>query len=154
MAEIEASVDVGVDVRTAYNQWTQFESFPQFMSDVQSVKQLDERHVHWVADVGGRTREWDAEIVTQIPDKRIAWRSLAGTPNDGVVSFEPLSDLDEPPLTRVTLKMIYDPNDWVAAAGEALGLVNRRASANLDDFKRFIEDRGRETGAWRGEIDR
>jgi uncharacterized membrane protein len=124
------------------------------MSDVQSVKQLDERHVHWVADVGGRTREWDAEIVTQIPDKRIAWRSLAGTPNDGVVSFEPLSDLDEPPLTRVTLKMIYDPNDWVAAAGEALGLVNRRASANLDDFKRFIEDRGRETGAWRGEIDR
>jgi uncharacterized membrane protein len=152
MAEIEASVEVGVDVRTAYNQWTQFESFPQFMSDVQSVAQLDERHVHWTAEIGGRLREWDAEIVAQIPDERIAWRSLAGTPNDGEVSFQPLSGLDEPPLTRVTLKMIYDPNDWVAAAGEALGLANRRARANLDDFKRFIEDRGRETGAWRGEI--
>jgi uncharacterized membrane protein len=152
MAEIEASIDVEVDVRTAYNQWTQFESFPHFMSDVQSVKQLDDRHVHWTANVGGRAREWDAEIVEQIPDQRVAWRSLAGTPNDGEVSFQPLSGLDEPPLTRVTLKMIYDPNDWIAAVGEALGLANRQARSNLDDFKRFVEDRGRETGAWRGEI--
>jgi uncharacterized membrane protein len=104
------------------------------------------------ANVGGRAREWDAEIVEQIPDERIAWRSLAGTPNDGVVRFQPLSGLDEPPLTRVTLTMVYDPNDWLAAAGEALGLVNRRAHSNLDDFKRFIEDSARETGAWRGVI--
>ena len=152
MAEIKASVEVSMDVRTAYNQWTQFESFPHFMSDVQSVKQLDERYVHWVAEVGGRTLEWDAEIVEQFPDKRIAWHSLAGTPNDGEVSFQPLSGRDEPPLTRVTLKMIYDPNDWVAAAGEAFGFPNRRARTNLDDFKRFIEDRRRETGAWQGEI--
>ena len=152
MAEIEASIDVEVDVRTAYNQWTQFESFPCFMSDVRSVKQLDERHVHWTADIGGRVREWDAEIVEQVPDERVAWRSLAGTPNDGEVTFRPLNGLDEPPLTRVTLTMIYDPNDWVAAAGEALGLANRRARSNLVDFKRFIEGRGRETGAWRGEI--
>ena len=152
MAEIEASIDVEVDVRTAYNQWTQFASFPHFMSDVQSVKQLDDRHLHWIANVGGRTLEWDAEIVTQVPDERIAWRSLAGTPNDGEVSFQPLRSLDEPPLTRVTLKMIYDPNDWIAAAGGALGLVNPRARSNLNDFKRFIEDRGRETGAWRGVI--
>jgi uncharacterized membrane protein len=152
MAEIEASVDVSVDVQTAYNQWTQFESFPEFMRNVLSVEQIDERRLHWTAEVGGRTREWDAEIVAQAPDERIAWRSLEGTPNDGEVSFQPLSDLEEPPLTRVTLKMIYDPNDWLAAAGEALGLPNRQARANLDDFKRFIEDRGRETGAWRGEI--
>jgi uncharacterized membrane protein len=152
MPEIEASVDVAVDVRTAYDQWTQFESFPRFMSDVRSVKQLDERHLHWVVEVGGRLREWDAEIVVQIPDERIAWRSLEGTPNDGEVSFRPLTARDEPPLTRVTLTMVYDPNDWVAAASEALGLANRRARTNLDDFKRFIEDRGSETGAWRGEI--
>ena len=86
------------------------------------------------------------------PGHRIAWRSLAGTPNDGEVSFRALTTLDESPRTRVTLAMVYDPNDWVAAAGEALGLVNRRARSNLDDFKRFIEERGSETGAWRGEI--
>ncbi len=152
MAEIEASVDVAVDVRTAYNQWTQFESFPLFMRDVQSVKQLDDRHLHWIANVGGPLREWDAEIVEQVPDARIAWRGLSGNPNGGEVRFKPLSGPDEPPLTRVSLTMLYDPNDWIAAAGEALGFANRRVRANLDDFKRFIEDRGRETGAWRGRI--
>ncbi len=152
MAEIEASVDVEVDVRTAYNQWTQFESFPLFMHDVESVTQLDDRHIHWKAKIGGRLREWDAEIVQQIPDSVISWRSVAGTPNDGEVRFEPLSRVDEPPATRVTLTMLYDPNDWIAAAGEGFGLVDRRVRANLNDFKRFIETRGRETGSWRGRI--
>src|SRR5450756_2810662 len=94
---------------------------------LQSVRQLDEHHVPWMAEVGGRLREWDAEIVEQIPDERIAWRSLDGTPNDGEVRFEPLNPVSEPPVTRVTLTMLYDPNDWVAAVGEALGLANRRA---------------------------
>lgn len=111
MAKIEASVDVEVDVPTAYNQWTQFESFPLFMKQVQSVRQIDERHVHWMAQIGGRLREWNAEIVEQLPDERIVWRSLDGTPNDGDVRFEPLNPVSEPPVTRVTLTMLYDPND-------------------------------------------
>lgn len=97
-------------------------------------------------------REWDAEIVEQIPDERIVWRSLDGTPNDGEVRFEPLNPVSEPPVTRVTLTMLYDPNDWVAAVGEALGLANRRVRADLDHFKQFIEGQGHETGGWRGEI--
>jgi uncharacterized membrane protein len=152
MAEIKASIDVNVDVRTAYNQWTQFETFPRFMSDGQSVRQLDERHAHSAAKLGGRTREWDAEIVEQIPDTRIAWRIVDGTPNAGEVTFEPESPANEPPITSITLVMLYDPNDWIAAAGEAVGLVNRRARADLEAFKRFIEGRGSETGAWRGKI--
>src|SRR5215218_11231923 len=100
MASIEKSIEVGVPVRTAYDQWTQFEDFPQFMEGVESVTQLDDRRLHWVAEIAGTRREWDAEIVDQEPDRRIAWRSIDGTPNGGVVTFEPDGD-----RTRVNLDL-------------------------------------------------
>jgi uncharacterized membrane protein len=138
---------VEVPVRTAYDQWTQFESFPQFMEGVESVTQLDDKHVHWRAEIAGVTREWDAEIVDQTPDERITWRSLAGTKNDGTVSFAPAA-----PGTRVTLRLDYEPEGVVEKAGDVLHIVDRRVSGDLERFKDFIESRGAQTGGWRGEV--
>ncbi len=111
----------------------------------QSVTRLDDRRLRWSVKVGRRLREWDAEIVAQLPDEPIAWRSLTGPRNEGEVRFRPLHGVDEPPLTRVTLTMVYDPNDWLAAASEAFGFANRRARRSLEDFKRFVEDQTSET---------
>ena len=145
MSRIEKSIDVNVPVHTAYNQWTQFESFPQFMEGVEDVQQLDDKRLHWRAQIGGKQKEWDAEIVEQQPDRRVAWRSLDGAPNDGVVTFEPI-DADR---TRVTLALDYEPEGFLENVGDALGFVSGRVQGDLKRFKEFIESRGAETGAWR-----
>jgi uncharacterized membrane protein len=148
MANVEKSIDVNVPVRTAYNQWTQFEDFPRFMEGVQQVKQLDEKHLHWVAEIAGKREEWDAEITEQIPDERVAWTNTSGARNAGVVTFHYL----EPSKTRVMLQLDYEPEGVVENVGTALGFVDRRVKGDLERFKEFIESRGHETGAWRGEI--
>ena len=148
MANIEQSIDVDVPVSTAYNQWTQFEEFPRFMEGVREVRQLDDKRLQWRAEVGGRDKEWYAEITEQKPDMRIAWRSTSGARNAGVVTFHRLSDS----RTRVMLQIEYDPEGAVENVGDAVGVVSARIRGDLERFKEFIESRGRETGGWRGEI--
>jgi uncharacterized membrane protein len=148
MATIEQSVEVEVPVTTAYNQWTQFEEFPRFMEGVKSVRQLDDRHLRWHAEIAGRDKEWDAEITEQHPDERIAWRSTGGAHNAGVVTFHRLSDT----RSRIMLQLEYDPEGITETVGDALGVMTARIKGDLARFKEFIESRGRETGAWRGDI--
>ena len=148
MARIERSIEVDVPVRTAYNQWTQFEEFPQFMEGIKHVRQLDDRRLSWHAEIMGRDETWEAEITDQVPDERISWRSISGAQNDGMVTFAPLG----PARTRVMLTMDYTPEDAVEKTGSALGVVTARVDGDLRRFKDFIERRGVETGAWRGEI--
>ena len=149
MSTIEKSVTVDVPLHTAYDQWTQFETFPKFMEGVEEVRQIDDRHLHWKADIAGVHREWDAEIVDQTPDERITWRSLDGARNDGTVSFA----ADESgTATRVTLRMEFEPEGMVEKVGDALKIVDRRTEGDLARFKSFIEARGAETGGWRGEV--
>jgi uncharacterized membrane protein len=149
MGSMMKSIDVDVPVRTAYNQWTQFESFPEFMEGVLEVRQLDDRRLHWRAKVGGREKEWDAQITEQNPDERVAWRSTTGAMNAGVVTFHRMSDN----CTRVTLQMEYEPEGAVESVGNALGFPDRTVGKDLENFKRFIETRGVETGAWRGKVE-
>lgn len=148
MADIEKSIDVNVAVSTAYNQWTQFEDFPHFMEGVEKVTQIDDTHLHWVAEMAGVKREWDARITEQIPDQRIAWTSEQGTANAGVVTFHKIDD----DTTRVMLQLRFEPDDLAEQIGDKLGFVSRRAEGDLERFKAFIEERGVETGAWRGEV--
>ena len=148
MSNIEQSIDVNVPVRTAYNQWTQFEEFPQFMEGVLEVKQLDDKRMHWRANIAGKEEEWDAVITEQEPDMRVAWTNTTGARNAGVVTFHRLGDSK----TRVMLQLDYDPQGVVENVGDALGFVSRRVKGDLERFKTFIESRGNETGAWRGEI--
>ena len=150
MAQVEKAIEVNVPVSTAYNQWTQFEEFPNFMEGIESVTQLDDARLHWVGNVGGRDKEWYARITEQIPDERIAWTTEGGVYNAGVVTFHRLA----PEQTRVMLQMDYDPDGFVESVGDALGFVSRRIEGDLDKFKEFIENRGVETGAWRGSIGR
>lgn len=145
---IEKSIDVNVPVHTAYNQWTQFEEFPRFMEGVQRVTQLDDQRLHWSANIGGKDKEWDAKITEQIPDERIAWHNTTGAKNAGVVTFHRVADNK----TRVMLQMEYDPEGFVENVGDAVGAVSLRVNGDLNRFKEFIESRGTETGAWRGEI--
>lgn len=145
---VEESIEVNVPLSTAYNQWTQFEEFPRFMDSVHEVRQVDDTHLHWRADVAGKEKQWDAEITEQTPDKRIAWRSTSGVPNGGVVTFHKLDDT----TTKVMLQMQYTPEGAVESIGDALGAVRMEARRNLERFKEMIEARGRETGAWRGEV--
>ena len=147
MSTIEKAVVVDVPVRTAYDQWTQFESFPRFMEGVESVEQIDDKTVHWKAEIAGVVREWDAEIVDQTPDQQITWRAVDGTDNRGTVQFAP-ADAG----TRVTVRLDYEPEGVIEKAGDVLKFVDRRVSDDLDRFKEFIEHRGTETGAWRGEV--
>jgi uncharacterized membrane protein len=149
MSEIIETIDVDVDVRTAYNQWTQFESFPQFMEAVERVEQLDDTTLRWRADVAGRTKTWTARITEQEPDQRIAWTSTEGARNAGVVSFHRLDDN----RCRVTLQLDVEPEGPVEGVGDALGFVARQAKGDLERFKAFIERRGTETGAWRGTVE-
>jgi uncharacterized membrane protein len=150
MSTIEQSIDVNVPVRTAYNQWTQFEEFPRFMEGVEAVRQRDQQRLHWRANIGGRVEEWEALITEQHPDERIAWKNTTGATNAGVVTFHRLSDTK----TRVMLQMEYDPQGVVENLGDMLGVVSRRVANDLERFKEFIEARGQETGAWRGEVER
>lgn len=148
MSTIEESIDVEVPVRQAYNQWTQFEEFPRFMDNVHEVRQVDDRHLHWRADVAGKEKEWDSEITEQIPDQRIAWRSMSGPRNAGVVTFHRISDNS----CRVTLQMDYEPETVAEKAGDMVGAVRMQLASDLRRFKEMIEARGHETGAWRGTI--
>ena len=148
MSKIEKSIEVNVPVRTAYDQWTQFEEFPNFMEGVESVHQLDDRRLHWRAEIAGKILEWSAEITEQITDNRIAWRSTIGAPNAGVVSFHRLSDT----RCKVMLQIDYETQGTLETVGDWLGVMSRRTEGDLERFKKFMEERGVETGAWRGTI--
>jgi uncharacterized membrane protein len=148
MSEIMEAVEVNVPVRTAYDQWTQFETFPRFMEGVKQVRQLDDTTLEWVADVAGKEKRWKAKITEQRPDERVAWTSIDGARNAGVVTFHRLDE----GKTRVTLQLDVDPEGPVENVGDALGLVKRQVEGDLKRFKEFIESRGQETGAWRGEV--
>jgi uncharacterized membrane protein len=148
METVEKHIDIDVPVRTAYNQWTQFEEFPRFMEGVESVRQLDDTRLHWVANVGGERKEWDARITEQMPDQRIVWRSEGGEYTAGTVSFQPMASN----RTRVTVQLSYEPQGVTEKLGDMLGVVSRRVEGDLERFKNFIEARGHETGSWRGTV--
>jgi uncharacterized membrane protein len=150
MSTIEKSIDVNVPAQIAYNQWTQFEEFPRFMEGVLEVRQLDDKHLRWRTSIGGKEKNFDAEITEQIPDKRIAWRSRSGAPNAGVVTFHPLNDR----MSRIMLQMSYEPEGVVEKGGDLLGVASRRIEGDLKRFKEYLEGRGNETGAWRGTVER
>jgi carbon monoxide dehydrogenase subunit G len=149
VARIEKSIDVNVPVREAYNQWTQFESFPQFMEGVESVRQQGDTHLHWVATIAGKRQEWDAEITEQTPDQRIAWTSTTGDRNAGSVDFHRIDDA----TTRITLTMDVEPSGAMESVGTAMGIPASQVEGDLKRFKEFIERRGTATGAWRGEVE-
>lgn len=149
MSDKQHSVDVHVPVRTAYDQWTQFEDFPRFMEGVDRVVQLDDTTLEWTANIAGKTETWRAKVTEQVPDQRIAWQSIEGARNAGVVTFHRIGD----DTTRVTLQLDVEPEGAVESTGDALGFVDRRIQGDLERFKQFIESRGAPTGAWRGEVD-
>jgi uncharacterized membrane protein len=148
MATIEKSIDVRVPVSVAYDQWTQFEEFPKFMNGVVDVRQLDDTHLHWAAEIGGERREWDAEIVEQKPDRVIAWRSTDGVPNSGRVEFEPIDD-----GTKVTVQMQYETEGAKEKIGSALGFDEGQVEEDLERFRDVVEERQVPTGGWRGSVD-
>jgi uncharacterized membrane protein len=150
MPKIEDSIEIQVPVRQAYNQWTQFEAFPEFMEGIQSVQQLDDTHVHWVAEIRGESREWTTEITEQQPDKKVAWKTIEGeVKNDGVVTFEPVAE-DQ---TRINVQMDVEGESTAEnVAGDLLGVVRSQVRGDLERFKQLIENREKETGAWRGEV--
>lgn len=147
--KVEKSIEVDVPVSTAYNQWTQFEEFPRFMGGVQEVRQLDDKRMHWVAEIAGVKREWDAKVLEQVPDRKVAWAATSGATNAGAVYFQPIGT----DRTQVRLSLEYEPEGLVEKAGDKLNIVEKRAEADLEKFKSYIESRGAETGAWRGTID-
>jgi uncharacterized membrane protein len=148
MARVDKTIEVEVPVRTAYNQWTQFEEFPRFMEGVQEVQQLGDERLFWAAELGGERKEWYARITRQVPDEVLAWESEGGTVNSGTVVFHPRDE----GKTEIELHMDYEPEDFKEKAGGALGFVSRKVESDLKRFKEFIEERGTETGGWRGEI--
>jgi uncharacterized membrane protein len=150
MPKIEDTIEVQVPVQQAYNQWTQFEDFPKFMEGIQSVQQLDDTHVQWVAEIRGESRQWTTEITEQRPDEKVAWKTIEGeVKNDGVVTFEPMGDAQ----TRVNVQMDVESDSTAEnVAGDLLGVVKSQVRGDLERFKQLIENRDEETGAWRGEV--
>ncbi|MGW1886051.1 SRPBCC family protein [Streptomyces sp. NPDC001970] len=149
MSTVKESVEVEVPVSTAYNQWTQFEEFPNFMEGVEEVRQLDDRHTHWTTKIGGVRREFDTEIVDQFPDERIAWRTTGGdTKQKGMVRFQRLDDTH----TRVELVMDVEPTGAVEKTAAMTGMIDRRVKGDMRRFKEFVEHRGSQSGGWRGRI--
>lgn len=148
MSTVEQSIEVDAPISTVYNQWTQFEEFPQFMEGVDEVRQLDDTRLHWVASFGGSQHEWDAQIVEQTPDERVAWGNIDGKDNAGVVTFQRIDDS----RTRVTVQLDFVPEGIKEKVGAALGAPERRVQGDLERFKELIESRGVETGGWRGEV--
>ncbi len=150
MSQVQKSIDVDVPVSTAYNQWTQFETFPQFMSGVESVTQIDDTHLHWVTDIAGVEREFDAEITEQHPDERVAWHSIGGdTTHAGVVTFHRLDDT----TSRVMVQIDWQPSGLVEKVGSAINVDDRQVERDLQRFKELVEAAGHETGAWRGDVE-
>jgi len=150
MATVEKSIDVEVPISVAYGQWTQFESFPKFLSGVEQVDQLDATHLHWKVRVGVVEREFDAEVTEQHPDERVAWRSTGGVTHAGVVTFHRLGESS----TRVTVQLDWEPEGFVEKAGSALQADDIQIGRDLTRFKEFIEERGDAEGEWRGDVDR
>ncbi|GHA17616.1 cyclase [Streptomyces spiroverticillatus] len=149
MSKVEESVEVEVPVRTAYDQWTQFETFPRFMDGVERIEQRTDRLTHWVTKIGGVSKEFDAEITEQIPDERVAWKAVGGEVRQaGVVTFHRLGES----RTKVMLQLDYEPEGITENVGDKLGVVKGKVTGDLKRFKTFIEDRGHETGAWRGQV--
>ena len=149
MTTVDDRIEVECPIGTVYNQWTQFEEFPQFMQGVESVVQVDETLLHWTASIAGVHRDWDARIVQQEPDQLISWENTTGAANRGVVSFRPIS----PDRTEVALHLEFEPEGIVEQVGDKLGIIHGRASGDLERFKEFIEQRGSESGGWRGRVD-
>lgn len=150
MVQIIETIDVDVPVGVAYNQWTQFESFPEFLDEVVSLTQIDDTHTRWKVNVGGTEREFDAEITEQHPDERVAWTSTGGeTHHAGAVTFHKLTDSS----TRVTVQLDWEPEGLLEKVGSLIGVGSHAVKKDLENFKEFIESRGRETGAWRGDVD-
>ncbi|SCL55747.1 Polyketide cyclase / dehydrase and lipid transport [Micromonospora peucetia] len=147
--KVEKSIEVQVPVSTAYNQWTQFEEFPRFMGAVREVRQLDDQRMHWVAEIAGVQREWDAHVLEQVPDRKVAWAATEGVTNAGAVYFQPVGA----DRTMVQLHLEYEPEGLVEKAGDKLNIIERQAESDLRKFKSYIEERGVETGAWRGTVD-
>ncbi|MCK6067284.1 MULTISPECIES: SRPBCC family protein [Microbacterium] len=151
MVQIIETIDVDVPVSTAYNQWTQFETFPSFLDEVESIQQRDDTHLHWKVKVGGAEREFDAEVTEQHPDERVAWRSVGGeTEHAGVVTFHKLSDTS----TRVTVQIDWEPEGLLEKVGSLVGVGQHAVKKDLKNFKEFIESRGAETGQWREDVPR
>ena len=149
MSTVEQSIEVAVPVTTAYNQWTQFESFPRFMSGVERIEQTSDTMTHWVTSVDGVTKEFDAKITEQRPDERVAWTSVDGPSQSGVVTFHRLAD----DRTKVMVQLDFEPEGIMEKLGSAIGSDDRKVKGDLERFKEFIESRGAETGAWRGEVE-
>lgn len=150
MTTVEESIDVDVPIWTVYDQWTQFESFPEFMDGVESITQIDDTHNHWKTKVGGVEREFDTEITEQHQEERVAWRSTDGTTNAGVVTFHKLAE----EKTRIMVQIDWAPSGLIEKAGAVLGVDDHRVKADLKRFKAFIEARGTATGAWLGDVPR
>jgi uncharacterized membrane protein len=148
MATVQKAIEVEMPISSVYNQWTQFEQFPAFMDGVEQIEQLDPTRLRWVANVGGRRKEWTAKIVEQVPDQVIAWQAEEGAGNAGIVRFQSLG----PARTRVEVQLEYEPEDFMESMGDKLGFMSRRLEADLKRFKEFIESHGRETGGWRGSV--
>ena len=148
MPTVKKSIEVDVPVRVAYDQWTQFEEFPRFMDGIEAVQQLDDKRLHWRGKVAGKVEEWNAEITEQTPDKVIAWKSTSGAPNAGIVRFVPVGANK----TKIEVEMHWEPQGVTERIGDVLGADDMRIQGDLNRFKKFIEERGTETGAWRGEI--
>jgi len=149
MDHVEKCIEVDAPLSMVYNQWTQFEEFPKFMQGVEEVNQMGDKRLRWRAEIAGKVVEWDAEIFEQIPDQRVAWRSTSGPLNSGMVNFESLG----PNRSKIWLKINYKPDGAVEKIGSVLGIVSQRVEGDLERFKEFIEARGAETGAWRGQIE-
>jgi len=150
MSTVTESVDVDVPIKIAYDQWTQFESFPQFMDGVEEIRQIDDTHTHWVVKVGGITREFDATITEQHPEERVAWRADDGPNHAGVVTFHRLDD----DKTRVTAQLDIDPEGFVENVADKAGILDRKIKGDMGRFKEFIESLGSATGSWRGDVER
>ena len=148
MATVQQALTVEAPLSVVYNQWTQFEEFPQFMEGVTEVQQKGDTNLHWRANIAGTEEQWDAVITEQVPDQRIAWRSTSGARNDGIVSFQKIDEY----TTRIQLQLDYEPEGAIEQIGSALGLVESRVKGDLERFKTFIEERQQATGAWRGTV--
>ena len=150
MSKVEESIELEVPVQTAYNQWTQFEEFPQFMEHVDEIKQIDDEHLHWKVTIAGKTEEFDAEVTEQIPDTRIAWKSTSGRENAGAVDFHPLGDN----RSQIMVALDAETDGAMEKIADASGMAARQLKGDLKRFKEMIEQRGTETGAWRGSVER
>ena len=149
MENVQKSIEVDATVGTVYNQWTQFEEFPRFMEGVREVRQISPKRLYWRAEILGKEKEWEAEIFEKVPDQRISWRSAVGSPNTGSVQFQDLGAN----RTRISLSLSFEPESTLERIGDALGIVGSKIQGDLERFKEFIEKRGTETGAWRGQVE-